>query len=211
MAAFALLPFLGRDFFPATDSGQFILHLRAKTGTRIEETARLCDLVENSIRRDIPAGEMDSVLDNIGMPNSGLNLMHSSSGLIGAGDADIMVALKRGHHPTADYMRELRRDLPREFPDTSFYFLPADMITQVLNFGLPAPIDIQIQGAVDVEGNHRVAEQLISRLRHVPGLTDLRIQQPFDYPDFKIAVDCTKGPPRAACRSATLPAVSSTP
>ena len=191
VAAFLLLPFLGRDFFPSSDSGQFILHLRAKTGTRIEETARLCDLVETVIRQKIPAGELDSVLDNIGLPNSGLNLMHSTSGLIGAGDADIMVALKPGHRPTADYVRTLRRDLPREFPDAIFYFLPADMITQVLNFGLPAPIDIQIQGA-DVDGNHKVAEQMLNRLRHVPGLTDLRIQQPFDYPNFKIAVDRTK-------------------
>src|ERR1700722_14026222 len=147
VSTFLLVPWLGQDFFPSSDSGQFILHLRAKSGMRIEETARLVDLVEASIRREIPAAETDSVLDNIGLPYSGINFMHATSGLIGAGDADIMVSLKENHHPTANYVRRLRQDLAREFPSATFAFLPADMVTQILNFGLPAPIDIQIDGA----------------------------------------------------------------
>jgi len=191
VSTFLLVPWLGQDFFPSSDSGQFILHLRAKSGTRIEETARLVDLVEASIRREIPAAETDSVLDNIGLPYSGINLMHATSGLIGAGDADIMVSLKENHHPTASYVRRLRQDLPREFPSTTFAFLPADMVTQILNFGLPAPIDIQIDGA-DVDHNRDVANQILSEIRHVPGIVDSRIQQTFDYPKFDIAVDRTK-------------------
>jgi multidrug efflux pump subunit AcrB len=191
VSAFLLVPWLGQDFFPSSDSGQFILHLRAKSGTRIEETARLVDLVEASIRREIPAAETDSVLDNIGLPYSGINFMHATSGLIGAGDADIMVSLKENHHPTANYVRRLRQDLPREFPSATFAFLPADMVTQILNFGLPAPIDIQIDGA-DVDHNRDVANQILSEIRHVPGIVDSRIQQTFDYPKFDIKVDRTK-------------------
>jgi len=188
---FLLVPWLGQNFFPASDNGQFILHMRVKSGTRIEESARVADLVEASIRRQIPAQEVDSILDNIGLPYSTINYMHSTSGLIGAGDADILVSLKEKHHPTANYVRELRRTLPRDFPGTTFYFLPADMVTQVLNFGLPAPIDIQIDGN-DIEGNRQVAEKMLADLRRVPGLTDLRIQQPFDYPTYDISVDRTK-------------------
>jgi multidrug efflux pump subunit AcrB len=191
LSAFLLVPFLGQDFFPNTDSGQFILHLRAKAGTRIEETARLCDLVENSVRRAIPPPEMDNILDNIGLPISQINYMHSTSGLIGAGDADIMVALNENHHPTAGYTRELRRRLPAEFPGVTFYFLPADIVTQILNFGLPAPIDVQLDGA-DIEHNRLLADRMLEQLRHVPGIADLRIQQNFDYPKFHIAVDRTK-------------------
>jgi CzcA family heavy metal efflux pump len=191
LAVSLLFPWLGQNFFPDSDNGQFILHMRVKSGTRIEETARLADLVQASIRQRIPAQEMDNVLDNIGLPYSTINYMHSTSGLIGAGDADIMVSLKEKHHPTAGYVRELRRTLPREFPGTTFYFLPADMVTQVLNFGLPAPIDIQIEGN-DIDGNRQVAEKMLAQLRQVPGLTDLRIQQPFDYPTYDINVDRTK-------------------
>jgi multidrug efflux pump subunit AcrB len=191
LSAFALVPWLGQNFFPTSDNGEFILHLRAQSGTRIEETAKLCDLVETSIRHEIPREEMDTILDNIGLPYSPINLMHSTSGLIGAGDADILVSLKEKHHPTADYVRQLRLDLPREFPGAIFYFLPADMITQVLNFGLPAPIDIQIEGA-NIEGNRQVADKMLNQLRHVPGLTDLRIQQAFDYPVLDVDVDRTK-------------------
>ena len=188
---FLLVPWLGQNFFPASDNGQFILHMRVKTGTRIEETARLCDLVETSIRQQIPAQEVDNILDNIGLPYSTLNYMHATSGLIGAGDGDILVSLKEKHHPTADYVRELRRTLPRDIPGVMFYFLPADMVTQVLNFGLPAPIDIQIDGD-DIDGNRQVAAKILADLRRVPGLTDLRIQQPFDYPTYDINVDRTK-------------------
>jgi multidrug efflux pump subunit AcrB len=189
--AFALIPWLGQDFFPNTDSGQFILHVRAKTGTRIEETARLCDLVEAAIRRVVPAREVDNILDNIGLPYSQINYTYNTSGLIGSGDADILVSLKSDHHPTADYVRELRQNLPQEFAGTMFYFLPADIVTQILNFGLPAPVDIQIDGA-NVEGNRQVADRMLGQLRHVPGLVDLRIQQAFDYPKFHIAIDRTK-------------------
>jgi CzcA family heavy metal efflux pump len=188
---FLLVPWLGQNFFPSSDNGQFILHMRVKSGTRIEETARLADLVEGSIRQEIPAREVDNILDNIGLPYSTINYMHATSGLIGAGDADIMVSLKEKHHPTEEYIRELRRTLPRDFPGITFYFLPADMVTQVLNFGLPAPIDIQIDGN-DIEGNRQVAEKMLAELRQVPGLTDLRIQQPFDYPTYDINVDRTK-------------------
>src|SRR6266404_3544704 len=145
IAVFLLVPWLGQDFFPTSDNGQFILHLRAKSGTRIEETAKLCDLVEGTIRREIPDHEVDNILDNIGLPYSTINFMHSTSGLIGAGDADILVSLEEGHHSTADYVQRLRERLPREYPGTTFYFLPSDIVTQVLNFGLPAPIDIQIE------------------------------------------------------------------
>jgi CzcA family heavy metal efflux pump len=191
LLTFLLVPWLGQNFFPDSDNGQFILHMRAQTGTRIEETARICDQIEGSIRQQIPAQEVDNILDNIGLPYSTINYMHSTSGLIGASDADIMVSLKEKHHPTANYVRELRKTLPRDFPGVTFYFLPADMVTQVLNFGLPAPIDIQIEGN-DIEGNRQVAEKMLAELHHVPGLTDLRIQQEFDYPTYDINVDRTK-------------------
>jgi multidrug efflux pump subunit AcrB len=139
LCALLLVPFLGQDFFPNTDSGEFILHVRARTGTRIEETARLSDQIEASIRREIPGKELNNILDNLGLPYSPMNTMHSTSGIVGAEDGDIMVSLNENHHPTANYVRELRRELPREFPGTHFYFLPADITTQVLNFGLPAP------------------------------------------------------------------------
>ena len=186
-----LVPLLGQDFFPSSDNGQFILHVRAKSGTRIEETARLIDLIEASIRRHVPVAETDNVLDDIGLPYSGINFMHATSGLIGAGDADVIVSLKENHHPTADYVRSLRKDLPREFPSATFSFLPADMVTQILNFGLPAPIDVQIDGA-DVERNRLVANQILSEIRRVPGIVDPRIEQSFDYPKFDIQVDRTK-------------------
>jgi multidrug efflux pump subunit AcrB len=186
-----LLPWLGQDFFPSSDNGQFILHVRAKSGTRIEETAKLCDLVEGSIRREIPQGELDNILDTIGLPYSTINLIHSTSGLIGAGDADIMVSLKENHHATADHIQRLRQTLPREFPGTTFYFLPSDIVTQVLNFGLPAPIDVQIEG-VDIDGNRAVAARMLHEMQRVPGIADARIQQAFDYPEFDVTVDRTK-------------------
>ncbi|HEX3985882.1 MAG TPA: efflux RND transporter permease subunit [Acidobacteriaceae bacterium] len=191
VAVFALAPWLGRDFFPSTDSGQFLLHVNAPTGTRIEDTARLCDQVEGSIRKEVPAGEVDNILDNIGLPYSGMNTMHLTSGVIGANGADVLVSLKENHHPTANYVRDLRRKLPREFPGVTFYFLPADMVTQILNFGLPAPIDIQVEGN-DAEASHAIADRMLTQLRQVPGLVDLRIEQPFDYPTLNVDVDRTK-------------------
>jgi multidrug efflux pump subunit AcrB len=191
LCAFALVPFLGQDFFPATDSGQFILHVRAKTGTRVEETARLVDQVEGGIRQTIPAPEVNNILDNIGLPISNINYIYNNTGLTGEADADVLVSLNEKHHPTADYVRTLREELPREFPGVTFYFLPADIMTQTLNFGLPAPIDIQIDGP-DIADNSRVADQMLTQLSHVRGITDLRIQQQADYPKFHIAVDRTK-------------------
>ena len=186
-----LIPFLGQNFFPSSDTGSFILHVRAKTGTRIEETARLCDLVEQQIRETIPARDMDNILDNIGLPYSQINTQHATSGLFGAADADVLVSLKKDHRPTADYVRDLREELPKAFPGVTFYFLPSDIVTQILNFGLPAPIDVQIDG-MDDAGNRKVADKILAQMRLVPGLTDLRIQQPDDYPVLNIAVDRTK-------------------
>jgi multidrug efflux pump subunit AcrB len=185
------VPWLGENFFPVSDNGQFILHLRAKTGTRIEETARLADLVEAAIRREIPTEELDNIIDNIGLPYSTINYMYSRSGFIGAADADVLVTLKPGHRPTANHVRNLRALLPREFPGVTFYFVPADIVTQILNFGLPAPIDVQIEGS-DIQGNREVANRLLDDLRRVPGLTDLRIQQNFDTPKFQVTVDRVK-------------------
>jgi multidrug efflux pump subunit AcrB len=191
LGTLGLTPLLGQDFFPSSDNGQMILHLRAKSGTRIEETARLVDLVDNFIRTKIPNKDLDNIADNIGLPYSILNLMRATSGLVGAGDADIFVSLKEGHRPTVDYVRQLRRDLSQEFPGATFYFLPADMVSQILNFGIPSPVDIQIDGA-DVEGNRKVADQILSELRHVPGIVDARVQQQFDYPDLNVSIDRTK-------------------
>ncbi len=191
LCAFALVPFLGQNFFPSTDNGSFILHVRAKSGTRIEETAKLCDLVERAIREQVPAGEIDNILDNIGLPYSTLNTQHATSGLFGAGDADILVSLKEDHHPTAGYVAKLRSELPREFAGTTFYFLPSDIVTQILNFGLPSPIDVQFEGS-DIAGNRKISDKMLSELRQVPGLVDLRIQQPDDYPVLNVAIDRTK-------------------
>ncbi|MBV9776093.1 MAG: efflux RND transporter permease subunit, partial [Acetobacteraceae bacterium] len=182
---------LGQNFFPDTDSGQFILHMRAKAGLRIEETARVCDLVEAAIRREVPAGELANITDNIGLPYSTINLTHTVSGVIGASDADIMVTLKRDHRPTAGYVARLRKVLPAEFPGVTFSFLPADIATQVLNFGLPAPIDVRIDGR-DIQANRDVALHVLNEIRRVPGIVDARIQQDFDYPDFEVNVDRTK-------------------
>jgi multidrug efflux pump subunit AcrB len=191
LAAFVLLPFLGEDFFPQTDSGQFILHVRGPSGIRVEETARLFDLVEGEIRKEIPASQIDNILDNIGLPYSTLNTQHMTNGTLGAGDGDILVTLKPNHGSTTDYVRALRRNLPRMFPAATFYTLPADITTQILNFGLPAPIDVQIEGS-DTNASKAQADKLLTQLRDVPGLTDLRIQQPFDYPTLQVNVDRTK-------------------
>jgi multidrug efflux pump subunit AcrB len=189
--AFLLLPFLGQNFFPSSDTGSFILHLRAKSGTRIEETARLCDLIEQNIRKTVPADQVDNILDNIGLPYSTLNLQHATSGLIGPGDADILVSLREDHRPTAEYIAALRQSLPRDFPGVTFYFLPSDIVTQILNFGLPAPIDVQFEGS-DIADTRKVADTVLDQLRRVPGLVDLRIQQPDDYPVLNVDVDRTK-------------------
>jgi multidrug efflux pump subunit AcrB len=195
MAATALLAFplgplpgLGQDFFPAVDGGQILLHMRARTGTRIEETAALCDAVEATIREVIPAAEIVNVVDNIGLPYSGINLAYSTSAPVGPGDADIYVNLSQRHKPTAEYVRTLRSNLAATYPSITFSFLSADIIGQILNFGLPSPIDIQVVG-FNVSGNRDFANQLLQRLRGVPGAVDLHIQQSSDYPQFNVDVD----------------------
>ncbi len=183
-----ILPLLGRDFFPLVDSGQIRLHLRARSGTRIEETAQLVEKVEETIRKVIPERDLDGILDNMGIPNSGISLSYSNNGLLGTGDSDVLISLKAGHAPTFEYERQLRDRLNREFPSTLFYFLPADIISQTLNFGLPAPFDIQVRGR-DQDGNRLIAAKISDRIRSIPGIVDVRIQQPADLPRLQINVD----------------------
>ncbi len=182
---------LGQDFFPQVDAGQFRLHLRARSGMRIEETARLVDQVEQTIRQVVPSHEIAGILDNIGIPFSGIALSYTNSGLIGTGDADILVSLTPDHAPTDDYVRALRLRLNRDFPGTTFYFLPADIVSQTLNLGLPAPFDIQIYGR-DQAANRAIAARLVEKIRRVPGAVDLRIQQPADQPRLNVTVDRDK-------------------
>jgi len=191
VTSWLLVPFLGQDFFPGVDAGTFRLHVRASTGTRIEETAVLVDHVEESIRRGIPAAELQGIIDNIGIPISGINLSYNDSGTAGSADADIMVSLKTGHHPTAGYVRKLRLALNRDFPGGTFYFLPADIVSETINFGLPAPYDIQVVGR-DLTGNQQAAASIAEKIRHVPGAVDVRVQQPANLPRFEFAIDRTK-------------------
>ena len=186
-----LVPFLGRDFFPSVDAGIFRLHVRARTGTRIEEGAVLIDRVENAIRRQIPAKELAGIIDNIGLPISGINLSYNDSGISGPADADIIVSLRNGHRPTPDYVRGLRLALNREFPGVTFYFLPADIVSETINFGLPAPFDVQVLGR-DLAANQQIAASIADKIRHVPGAVDVRVQQASDLPRFQFAIDRTK-------------------
>jgi multidrug efflux pump subunit AcrB len=191
VASLFLARWVGEDFFPAVDGGQFKLHLRAASGTRIEETAILADRVEDALREIIPSGELAGIIDNIGLPYSGLNLSYSTSAPIGPGDADIMVSLGKDHRPTAEYIHDLRMSLPRRFPGVTFSFVPADIVTQILNFGLPAPIDIQIVGR-NIAANRVFAGRLVSKLAQVPGIADLRVQQEFNQPRLHLDVDRTR-------------------
>ncbi len=186
-----IYPWLGQDFFPQADAGQFDLHVRAHTGTRIEETARLAGEVNQTIRTLIPQKELVTIIDNIGVPYSGLNLSYSNTGVIGSWDADVMVSLAQKHRPTPMYVRALRQKLRAVYPGVTFYFLPTDIVNQILNFGLPAPIDIQIIGAA-TQKNHAIAESMMNRLRLIPGVVDLHIQQPMDEPNITIDVDRSK-------------------
>ena len=186
-----LIPQLGRDFFPSVDAGQFRLHMRAPGGTRIEETTQLVDQVEAVIREEVPARELAGMLDNIGMPSGGIPLTYIDSGLSGTGDADILVSLRHGHQSTEDYVGHLRARLNRDFPGTTFYFLPADIVNQTINFGLPAPFDIQIVGQ-DLDKSRAIAASLVEKIRRVPGAVDVRVQQPADQPEIRFAVDRTK-------------------
>jgi multidrug efflux pump subunit AcrB len=191
VASLGLTPWLGQDFFPSVDSGQFKIHVRARTGTRIEETALLCDHVDQTIREQIPAKEVVNIVDNIGLPYSGLNLSYSTSAPIGPADADIQVQLSPDHHPTGPYVEKIRDVLARQYPGVTFYVLPVDIVTQILNFGLSAPIDIQIVGP-NLYANRDLAERMLNEARYVPGAADTRIQQPFDYPKMTVNVDRTR-------------------
>lgn len=191
-ATMLLVPFLGSDLFPTVDAGQIRLHVRAPIGTRIEETTALCDRIEASIRGQIPKDELDGIVDNIGFPASGTNLTLSNSGVIGTSDAEILIALKPEHRTRpVDYIRVLRQTLPNRFPGTEFYFQPADIVSQVLNFGLPAPIDIQLAGP-NVRQNFDLARDLLPRLKAIPGAADVHIQQAYNQPQLDINVDRVK-------------------
>jgi multidrug efflux pump subunit AcrB len=183
-----LLPWLGADFFPQVDSGQIKLHLRAPTGTRVEETAKISANVDNFIRQIIPPAELNDMVENVGMPVSGINLSYSNSGTVSAADADILISLKPHHHAVADYIRQLRTLLPETFPGVSFAFLPADMVGQILNFGLPAPIDLQIVG-LKMDLNRQYAAMLLDKVKQVPGVVDAHIHQAYNYPQLNIDVD----------------------
>lgn len=186
-----LIPFLGRDFFPSVDSGQIRLHMRAPTGTRIEETARLADQVEEAIRQLIPADQLETILDNLGVPNSGINLSYSNAGTIGTLDGEILMSLKEGHQPTDDFVSLLRAELPKRFPGIEFFFQPADIVTQILNFGLPAAIDVQFTGA-NLAGNAALAAELTKQIKQIPGAVDAHVHQRNDLPALNLQMDRTR-------------------
>jgi multidrug efflux pump subunit AcrB len=188
--SFGLAPFLGENFFPSVDSGQILMHVRAQPGTRIEETARLLEQIEQTVRATIPPDQLDNIVDNIGLPFSGINMAYQNTGTIGPGDGDALISLKEDHGPTAGFVKALRTVLPQKFPGTTFSFLPADIVSQILNFGLPAPIDVQVIGN-NQKANYAYANDLLKRIRQVPGIADLRIQQVFNYPQINVGVDRT--------------------
>jgi CzcA family heavy metal efflux pump len=184
--------FLGQDFFPQVDAGQLRLHVRGRPGLRVEETARLCDEVEAVLRQEIPQNELQTILDNIGLPNSGINQSYSSSGTIGTSDAEILIALDpEHHHPTAGYIRHLREVLPQRFPGVEFFFQPADIVSQILNFGLPAPIDVQVVGQ-DMGSSYLIAQQIANKMRHIPGAADVHVQQLLSLPTLHMDIERTR-------------------
>jgi multidrug efflux pump subunit AcrB len=187
LISFGLVPFLGSDFFPTTDGGQIKIHVRGQTGLRIEETTRLSDRIGEAIHKIIPPGELDRIVDNIGLPVSGINMAYNNSGAIGNNDADILVSLKPSHAPSAAYVQTMREQLPRMFPGTTFSFLPADMVSQILNFGSPAPIDLQVVG--DLQTNRAYTDGLLAKVRAIPGIADARIQQAFALPTLNVDMD----------------------
>ncbi len=189
--SFLLVPFLGRNFFPPVDAGAISLHVRAPTGTRIEQTAAEFDHIEAAIRDVIPPGQLASVVDNIGLPFSGLNLAYQNTGTVGPQDGDILVSLKEGHKPTSGFVKTLRERLPQAFPGATFSFLPSDIISQILNFGAPAPIDIQVTGP-NGSANLAYIQDVMARVRHVTGIADVRLQQASDYPELRVDVDRTR-------------------
>jgi multidrug efflux pump subunit AcrB len=189
--SFLLVPYLGRNFFPSVDAGSILMHVRTQVGTRVEESANQFADVQKAIRKIIPPDEIETLADNIGMPISGINMTYNNTGVIGPQDGDIQVKLKEGHRPTNDYVQALREQLPLAFPGLTFAFLPADIVSQILNFGAPAPIDLQVRGA-NVEANFAYANKLLSRIRRIPGIADARIQQSPNGPTFNIDVDRTR-------------------
>jgi multidrug efflux pump subunit AcrB len=188
LLSFSLAPYLGQDFFPSVDGGQIKIHVRAQTGTRIEETTKLVDQMGQAIHKIIPTNEFGGIVDNIGLSVSGINMAYNNSGTIGVEDADLLISLKPNHGPTADYVKTMREQLPRQFPGVSFAFLPADIVSQILNFGVPAPIDLQVVGN-DLPANRKYADELLSRIRRIPGIADARIQQAFEQPTLNVNVD----------------------
>jgi CzcA family heavy metal efflux pump len=192
LLSLGLFMFLGEDFFPQVDAGLLRLHVRARPGLRVEETARLTDEIEAALRTEIPKEQLQTVLDNIGLPNSGINQSYSSNGTIGSSDVEILIALDPEHHPpTAGLMRHLREVLPQRFPGVEFFFQPADIVTQILNFGLPAPIDVQVVGA-DMASNYRIAQQIANKMRHIPGAADVHVQQLLSLPTLHMEIDRTR-------------------
>jgi multidrug efflux pump subunit AcrB len=188
LLSFALAPYLGQDFFPSVDGGQIKIHVRAQTGTRIEETTKLADRIGEAIHKIIPVDQLSGIVDNIGLSVSGINMAYNNSGTIGVEDSDILISLKPNHAPTADYVKTMREQLPRLFPGASFAFLPADMVSQILNFGVPAPIDLQVIGN-DLQADRKYADELLSRIKRIPGIADARIQQAFQQPTLNVNVD----------------------
>ena len=192
LLSLGLFVFLGQDFFPQVDAGLLRLHVRARPGLRVEETARLADEIEAVLREEIPKSELQTVLDNIGLPNSGINQSYSSNGTIGTSDVEILIGLDpEHHHPTAGYIRSLREVLPRRFPGVEFFFQPADIVTQILNFGLPAPIDVQIVGT-DMGTSYLLAQQIANKMRHIPGAADVHVQQLLSLPTLHMDIDRTR-------------------
>ena len=183
-----LYPLLGRDFFPSVDAGQIRLHMRAATGTRIEETARIADAVEAAIREIVPPDQLETILDNLGVPNSGINLSYSNAGTIGTLDGEIQMSLREGHRPTDEFITALRAELPRRFPGIEFFFQPADIVTQILNFGLPAAIDVQFTGA-NLAENAALAADLTKSIRKIPGAVDAHVHQRMDGPILDMQMD----------------------
>src|SRR5476651_2437077 len=189
--SFLLVPFLGRNFFPSVDAGAILMHVRTQVGTRVEESANQFADVQKAVRKIIPPGEIETLADNIGMPISGINMTYNNTGVIGPQDGDIQIKLKEGHRPTIEYVQALREQLPRAFPGMQFAFLPADIVSQILNFGAPAPIDLQVRGA-NLDANFAYANKLLGRIRRIPGIADARIQQSPNYPTFNVDVDRTR-------------------
>ena len=191
LASCLLFPFLGQDFFPSVDAGRFDMHVRMKSGTRIEETARTVDEIEQMIRKIIPADQLGEVIDNLGLPYSGINTSYNNTGTVSPADGDILVSLNEGHGPTNDFVRKIRLEMRKQFPDVTVWFPPADIVAQILNFGLSAPMNVQIVGS-DRDEIFRFAGKLLGSLGKIPGLVDLRIQEPNDTPRLDITVDRTK-------------------